>query len=190
MSTNYYAKILPNQAEKEILKLAIDTNNEYLVKELVDLYYNVRDSEHQDRKIIHLGKRSAGWKFLWDTNYFPFIDIKVDGEGNKKAIKVLRKTAYELNKESILKYLQQDNLLILDEYCNKIKLSEFIEIAFSDSGLDEESYRKSHQTSELSLNLRSNQEQKLWEELGVSFTSNMSTEFISDGLRFSTCEFS
>ena len=184
MGTNYYARKLPNQAEKEILKLAIDSNKEDTVKNLTDIYYEIRDAHHLTRKTIHLGKKTSGWKFLWNTNHF--LQSKQTGEGGT-SYNILQKTAYDLNKTSILEYLQQEGILIFDEYGKQIPLSEFIGIAFSDEGLDEVSfYKDTHiQPKSWWSSGLSDQEQELWKELGVSFTESVTTEFISDGLRFS-----
>lgn len=184
MGTNYYARKLPNQAEKEILKLAIDSNKEDTVKNLTDIYYEIRDAHHLTRKTIHLGKKTSGWKFLWNTNHF--LQSEQTGD-NGNSHNILQKTAYDLNKTSILEYLQQEGIIIFDEYGKQIPLSEFIKIAFSDEGLDEVSFYKDTHVQPKSWwsSGLTDQEQKLWKELGVSFSRSVTTEFISDGLRFS-----
>jgi hypothetical protein len=188
MSTNYYAKILPNQAEKEVLKLAIDSNKADVVKNLTDMFYRVKDKDHLDRKIIHLGKYSAGWKFLWNTNHFLVNRSYVDSEGDWKTTEMLKQAAYAPDKKSILEYLQQDNLIIIDEYGREVPLSEFILMAFDSNGFDEDSYDKAHpdqyEYKHKVLNMKWHTERKLWEALGKKFATEGSSEFTSDGLRF------
>ena len=86
MGTNYYARIIPTKERKEKLKELIDSDDFRAIKEEIEnLYgnYTDRESSYEDpnvRGIIHLGKRSGGWKFLWNPNitiinniFFPFI---------------------------------------------------------------------------------------------------------------------
>ena len=95
MGTNYYARILPTKERKEKLKKLIDEDS---FDEIEDLYQELYvDTE------IHLGKRSAGWKFLFNPNYEKY---------------------YPLTKEGLLNFLKQDNIIIYNEYfkCNNGKL--------------------------------------------------------------------
>ena len=87
MGTNYYARILPTKERKEKLKKLIDEDK---LDEIANLYQELYvDSE------IHLGKRSAGWKFLFNPNYEKY---------------------YPLTKEGLLNFLKQDNIIIYNEY--------------------------------------------------------------------------
>ena len=87
MGTNYYARILPTKERKEKLKKLIDEDS---FDEIEDLYQELYvDTE------IHLGKRSAGWKFLFNPNYEKY---------------------YPLTKEGLLNFLKQDNIIIYNEY--------------------------------------------------------------------------
>lgn len=87
MGTNYYARILPTKERKEKLKKLIDEDK---LDEIANLYQELYvDSE------IHLGKRSAGWRFLFNPNYEKY---------------------YPLTKEGLLNFLKQNNIIIYNEY--------------------------------------------------------------------------
>lgn len=84
--------------------------------------------EFLDGTNVHLGKRSAGWKFLWNWN-------------NEK---------YYQTKEELFKFIKSGR--VVDEYGRQIDCQEFIEMALEwgkDDGWDLESYYKenpSHRT--------------------------------------------
>lgn len=94
MGTNYYARILPSHSRKKKLKRFIDENNWDKIQDMVQLMYG-RSTEYETGAEIHLGKRSAGWKFLFNAN-----DEKY----------------YDLNRESLFKFLNKKNVIIYDEY--------------------------------------------------------------------------
>lgn len=93
MGTNYYLRP----------KVSSETKNK--IKELVDLdkFEEIKDivEEYQD---IHIGKQSAGWKFLWDVHYFNY---------------------FEPSKEAIIEWLKTG--IIFDEYNNKYTVEEFFD---------------------------------------------------------------
>ena len=107
MGTNFYLRIKLSQKEKE------------KVVELLNLddYDELREILPED---IHIGKRSAGWKFLWDAHFFEY---------------------FEPSKESLLDWLHSGQ--IIDEYGDKFTFEQFWneEISrFLDKGYDLESY--------------------------------------------------
>lgn len=70
MGTNYYARILPSKERKD----EIDDNDFNKIKDLIDKtygrpYYNISENSFSGGE-IHLGKRSSGWKFLWNPNWY------------------------------------------------------------------------------------------------------------------------
>jgi hypothetical protein len=90
-------------------------------------YYSVNQPSHDEKKVmfglilddkydelknyvdettdeVHIGKSSAGWQFLFNHN-------------NEKY--------YELNKDSIDKYLRRENRKIVDEYGVEISVDDF-----------------------------------------------------------------
>ena len=68
MGTNFYARIIPSEKAKHELIEAINNDNPDLVEELTQELYGSRDEYSGIGSRIHLGKRSGGWKFLWNPN--------------------------------------------------------------------------------------------------------------------------
>lgn len=108
MGTNFYA-VLPvknrNLINKEINKLinlAKDEDDFSLVKEQLNHINNVIDANYIE---VHLGKRSAGWAFLWDTNELKY---------------------YEPSLESIRKFIQDSKATIVNEYREIFSWDEFL----------------------------------------------------------------
>ena len=64
---------------KEKLIEAIINDKYDLVTSLSQQLYGSRGT-YDDGNIIHLGKRSGGWKFLWNTN--ARTTVKLDENGN------------------------------------------------------------------------------------------------------------
>jgi hypothetical protein len=82
-------------------------------------------SEFLEGTNIHLGKRSSGWKFLWNFN-------------NDK---------YYKDKESLLEFMRSGR--IVNEYSEELDVEEFIEMSLSwgeDDGWDLETYYKENPT--------------------------------------------
>ena len=65
MGTNFYLKRKLSKQEKDIAKELIDN----------DKYDEVRDILPND---VHIGKRSYGWKFLWNANDFKYFEPNID----------------------------------------------------------------------------------------------------------------
>ena len=91
MGTNYYIKKYMTPEQK---KEVIDAINN-------DQYDEARDIISEVEK-IHIGKRSAGWKFLWDANEFKY---------------------FEPTKESLIEWLKSGQ--IVDEYKREFTFEEF-----------------------------------------------------------------
>jgi len=75
---------------------------------------------------VHLGKRSGGWKFLWNWN----------------------KEKYYSSKEELLEFTRSGR--VVDEYGEEIPAEEFIEMALSwgqEDGWDSESYHRDNPDS-------------------------------------------
>lgn len=109
MGTNFYLKKKLNKDAKELLKKYIDEDNLDAIDEVL-----------KDYKEIHIGKRSCGWKFLWDAHYFKY---------------------FEPNKKSLFEWLKSGD--IYDEYGRKFTFDQFIndEIKnFLDKGCDMQQY--------------------------------------------------
>lgn len=64
MGTNYYARLMPKEEDKQMIMNAIIDNDINKVKDIAKNLCSRRDDTHPSGRIIHLGKRSCGWKFL------------------------------------------------------------------------------------------------------------------------------
>lgn len=93
MGTNFYLKRKLNKQQKEEIKNLIDNDGCY--DDIVSKLYDCRP--------VHIGKRSCGWRFLWDCHYFEHFEPTV---------------------ESITEFLKSGQ--IVDEYGNKFTYDEFI----------------------------------------------------------------
>ena len=107
MGTNFYLRKELSQAEKEKAKQFIEEGNYDSLKELLP-------------ENIHIGKRSGGWKFLWDAHYFEY---------------------YKPTKESLFEWLKSGQ--IINEYDEKFTFEQFINEelnGFLNKGYDLKSY--------------------------------------------------
>lgn len=94
MGTNIYARLHPDYKERK--KLALKIKDAILTNE-PDVYYQIENilEEYKEKyPVIHLGKRSAGWKFLWAPN----------------------PDYYQNNKQSIDLFLHRADVLLYNEY--------------------------------------------------------------------------
>lgn len=156
MGTNFYAVIPVKKRDKEKAKKLIDENK---FKEAADFLEDMT-------KEIHLGKRSAGWKFLFNANLGKY---------------------YELTREGINKFFAKNNVIIKDEYGSKYTADEFWESELKgilDKGYDLESYYNEHQSEICSY---FDYSQITPPEL-KKYKPNKYGEFYSDGLRFTIAE--
>lgn len=98
MGTNFYHKTPLTKKEIQHLKDSITEDPDLTnLKELIEVY-------SEKNKVIHLGKRSAGWQFLWNLN---------------------NKLFYDSNLKSIRKFLEHAGGWIEDEYGDKYTIDEF-----------------------------------------------------------------
>lgn len=94
MGTNYYARIIPSKERKEHLKKLIDEDKFDEIQDEVSQMYGSA-TEYNDGAEIHLGKRSGGWKFLFNPNFEKY---------------------YPLTKEGLMNFLKRDDVIIYSEY--------------------------------------------------------------------------
>jgi hypothetical protein len=97
MGTNFYYKIPLSKREIQDLKDSITEDPSLSTFEDLAAIYT-------DKKVIHLGKRSYGWQFLWNYN---------DGD------------FYKDNLESIIKFLKEEGGWIENEYGDKFNVEQF-----------------------------------------------------------------
>ena len=122
MGTNFY-KIIPvaKRKQQEIKDLITDNPCLWKIRDLLD--------EIEKNNIIHLGKRSFGWQFLWDFN---------DGK------------FYAPSLESIKAFLDTGEGWIEDEYGEKFTTNEFLEdeiggwLYKDENHCDLQSYQEKH----------------------------------------------
>lgn len=202
MSTNYYARIIPTMERKKELKEAIDSNDFTLIKELVqNTYSRPTNYENINNGEIHLGKRSSGWKFLWNPNWYK-VRKGHSEQVEKHGVTTYKwiddgydiNKYYDLTKQAIIDFINRDDILIYDEYDEQQDKKEFIEMAFN-WGIDDwdsDSYNEyeRQQNPMYQSHIYRNEYTDFLEEQGFKL-SQSKTDFSSDGLRFASCtEFS
>ena len=199
MGCNYYAHILPSTEQKQELFDAINNNDFPLVNKLTEEMYGPLKMSYEDNQLIggvvHLGKRSCGWKFLWNPNLFIVRHGHLeDYKGQRRYVEDPNtvESVYPLTKEGIKSFIDKADVVIYDEYDELQDKEEFWKKALEwgnerdDGGWDAASYEEYeatehphfHQytvTGELTDHLRSH---------GYKFTSASNSDFYSDGLRF------
>ena len=74
MGTNFYARIIPKEEDKQKLVDAINNNQYDIIENLAAELYGRRNDYSGIGNEIHLGKRSGGWKFLWNPNVIKVWD--------------------------------------------------------------------------------------------------------------------
>lgn len=94
MGTNFYLKRKLSQEQKEKCN-----------KLIFDDKYKDAEEILSYTKPIHLGKRSAGWKFLWNVNNFEY---------------------FKPDKKSLLEFLNTPNSIIVDEYGREYSVERFL----------------------------------------------------------------
>ena len=196
MGTNYYARIIPSKERKKELHDAIEANDFPLINKLTDEMYNSIRVDYGKGYIIggvvHLGKRSSGWKFLWNPSVFVIRNGHLeDSNGTRRYVpdpSTLLYT-YPLTKKGLKSFIDREDVLIYDEYDELQDKEEFWKMALEwgyekdDEGWDADSYYKDHPMErgylaggEL-IDLLTAEGYKL---------SRYNSDFYSDGLRFAT----
>ena len=196
MGTNYYSRIIPSKERKKELHDAIEANDFSLITKLTDEMYNPIRVEYGEGYIIggvvHLGKRSSGWKFLWNPNVFVIRNGHLeDSNGTRRYVPDPDTPlyTYPLTKKGLKSFIDREDVLIYDEYDELQDKEEFWKMALEwgyekdDEGWDADSYYKDHPMErgylaggEL-IDLLTAEGYKL---------SRYNSDFYSDGLRFAT----
>lgn len=146
MGTNFYLRKKLSEYEKEI-------GMQYLND---DDYDSLRDLIPED---IHIGKRSGGWKFLFNANNFEYFDT---------------------TKKSLIDWLKSGQ--IIDEYNQKYTFEEFWNNERPIKGWDLKEYYE--QSKEDVYYVESKTIQKFKELFDIDV--NLHGEFYIDNLRFTT----
>ena len=192
MGMNYYARIIPKEEDIKKLHELIDLNDFTAIrKKTCDLYESFRpySMDAKPTGIIHLGKRSAGWKFLWNPNLYEIRNghMKEVEPGHFKYIPDPDTPyyLYPLTKEGIKSFIDREDIEIFNEYDEKLDKDEFFNEALSwgKEDLDSDSYHLKYPNEKDWI--CKNEYTDFLENLGYKLSKNKS-DFYSDGLRFST----
>ena len=206
MGTNFYARKIPTHARKtvlcELIQHSMDFNEiEDTIRETYGSF-TVNFDGHPIGGEIHLGKRSGGWKFLWNPNIYiirhghtEWID---NGNGSRTGKWINEPDTYyylyPLTKEGIWNFINQDDIEVYDEYGEKQDKKEFFDMAINwTTWRDEEAWdSKTYIEYEREKNPNwvvykcSGDYIDMLEEQGITFISEDKSDFYSDGLRFAT----
>ena len=201
MSCNYYAHILPNKESKKEFYDAVKNNDFPLTRRLVKEMYGHLELDFDTSELIggevHLGKRSAGWKFLWNPNLY----VRRNGH-NEKGVWVTDPSIpiylYPLTRDGIKSFISRQDVLIYDEYVEPQDKEEFWNMALSwgyddaryggEEGFDSASYIefKTKSNPNFPIYRVSTELTDMIKNLGYTFISEDQSDFYADGLRFST----
>ena len=194
MGTNYYARIIPSVESKTKLQQAIESNDFKTVIDLVNKMYSrlhLNDDELVGGE-VHLGKRSGGWKFLWNPNVYVTREIYKDNDtGEYRLGKYVGKFLYEVSKEGIKEFIDRDDVVIYDEYGKIQNKDEFFEMAINwvtwkdREAWDSKTYYEDH-PSDYDGYVYRNDLTKFLDQEFIDYISDSHTDFYNDGLRFST----
>ena len=198
MGTNYYAYIIPVEEKKKELHTAIDNDDFYSIRDLVDEMYSIAEYNWSSKKIsggkIHLGKRSGGWKFLWNPNVYVIRGGHFEGSGNNRHYVSDPTTLlylYPLTKQGLHDFIFRKDILIYNEYRELQDKEEFWKMALSweqEDGWDDNTYQIWEKNRDPNFKewVSTGELINLLEKEGYEFTSNTRSDFYSDGLRFTT----
>ena len=199
MSTNYFAHIIPSKQRKIKLYHAIDHNDFYLINKLVDEMYGEIYKHWETQEItggiVHLGKKSCGWKFLWNPNVYVIRHGHLEDKNGQRCWVEEPSTGkylYPLTKQGLHDFIFRKDVLIYDEYNELQDKEEFWKMALSwgydkdNEGWDAasyEAYERSQNKNYVSFPVTGELTDFLKSE-GYEFTSWTNSDFYSDGLRF------
>lgn len=205
MGTNYYIRKLPPKEKKEDLKKLIDINDFKNIREQVSQIYGSFCPLNMEDELmgeIHLGKRSGGWKFLWNPNIYQIRNGHTEWEdhngirtGHWVSESDTAYYVYPLTKEGIKAFIDRPDIEIYDEYEEKQDKEEFWNMAINwtiwedhetgevKEAWDADSYDKEF-PNERKFSSR-NEYTDFLESLGYKL-SVCKQDFYADGLRFAT----
>ena len=196
MGTNFYARIIPKEGDKQKLIKMIQDDDFNNIADFASELYNERNEYTRKGNVIHLGKRSCGWKFLWNPNVIRYCDGYIDPE-TKEFVPVWKyDQIYPLTKQGITDFCNREDVIITDEYGETFSAEEFLEMAFSwgqpdgwtgktyeeDPKSGPSSYRNYYWSDKYQRGMHS-QADEMWFDLGYIVEYY---DFEADGLRFST----
>ena len=183
-----------NDKKYHIFIVKIVNNKFDEIEDLVSELYGNRNEYSRRGNVIHLGKRSGGWKFLWNSNVIRYVEGYLDE--NKQYVPVYKYDyVYPLTKQGITDFCNRKDVVITDEYGTTYDPEEFLEMAFSwgqPDGYTGKTYEESHKEDSCYRNYywsekyqrgMHSKEDEMWFDLGYIVEYY---DFEADGLRFST----
>jgi hypothetical protein len=184
MGTNFYARIIPKEEDKQKLIDAINDDRDDLIEDLASELYGHRNEYTRKGNKIHLGKRSGGWKFIWNPNVIRYTKEYIND--NNQYVPVFKYDyVYPLTKRGITDFCNREDVIITDECGEQYTSEEFLEMAFSwgePGGLTAKEYQENPKYNAPPY-FGCKRENEKWEDLGFKVEYY---DFESDGLRFST----
>jgi hypothetical protein len=173
MGTNFYARrIIPSENDRIVIGGYIDSADmEDAIESDVSEFDSIAQYVNEGNE-VHLGKRSAGWKFLWNPNVFK--------------IKNRWRYTYPLTKQGITDFLNQEGMVITDDYGKTYEPDEFLAMAFNwcVDGLDNKEYQTNPKYEAGSYYPDNPKVLEKWRSMGFNPEYY---NFYSDGMVFSTC---
>ena len=208
MGTNFYARIIPSKERKKELIDAVERNDFKEVNRLSQELYGSFDKWDRVGGEVHLGKRSGGWKFLWNPNWYEERHGHTEWEEVEEGHKIGRFVSepstvfkfYDLTKKSIKEFIDREDVEIYDEYGDKQDKEEFFFTAINwttwtdpktgkvKEAWDGESYEeweKENNPNRRIYDYSDSEYCKFLKEQGIEI-NKYGMDFYSDGLRFST----
>lgn len=206
MGTNFYARIIPSRQRKEEIKKLIDSNDFKAITEAVKDTYGTFETYVDTALVqgeVHLGKRSGGWKFLWNPNMHIIRNGHLEEQEIEKGHTFSRyipepNTAfyvYPLTKQGIKNFIDREDVEVFDEYGDKQDKEEFFDMAVNwvtwkdhKTGKIKEAWdsKTYHEETKERIYTCDNELVRYLSEHGTEFISESRTDFYSDGLRFAT----
>ena len=174
MGTNFYARrIIPSENDRVVIGGYISSDDMADAIESDVSEFDSIDQYVSKGNQIHLGKRSAGWKFLWNPNVYRVNDSW--------------DFTYPLTKQGIADFLNQEGMVITDDYGKTYEPDEFLAMAFNwcVDGLDAKEYQTNPKYG-AGTYFYGHDDPKVAEKwMSLGFKSEY-CNFYSDGLVFST----
>lgn len=212
MGTNYFARIIPTKKRKKELCNLINNSMDFnkIQEEISNTYGSIQyssDMKEGNYGEVHLGKRSAGWKFLWNPNIYEIRNGHTVPEEIEPGVTrfnwvddpLTSEYIYPLTKKGIKEFIDRADIEVWNEYGEKQDKEEFFNMAVNwitwtdhNTGKEKEAWdgksyelwEQEQNPSRKNLNYRTEYCDFLT-DLGYNIEWPY-TDFYSDGLRFST----
>lgn len=206
MGTNFYGRIIPTkERRKELSELILNSDDWDKIKEEITQTYAKFEIDYNGNPIggeVHLGKRSGGWKFLWNPNIYIIRhghSIKEEVEPNVWKYHWIQEPdtyykVYPLTKKGITDFVMREDVQVIDEYGEIQNKEGFLDEAFNwTTWGDKEAFDgKTYEEEQIAKGEPSSYLPKSNSEYNNALRACgfdvewPYTDFYSDGLRFST----